>query len=182
LGRLSVEKGVFDLVRAWEIVIEKFPEATLLVVGSTLSGADRLAQEIRKKHLEQKITLHIPNSYVGLEPEDTRREKVISLLKMSRLVVFLSRIEGWGLVPLEGFACGLPVIAYDLPIYKENIKNCEAAFLVPVGDFLKAAERIINVLSMREQDMYELGERAKKFASQYDWDKLVELAIDAITF
>jgi glycosyltransferase involved in cell wall biosynthesis len=112
--------------------------------------------------------------------ENDRRRKVLRLLKMSRLVVFLSRIEGWGLVPLEGLACGLPVVAYALPVYKEHIRACDVAFLVPIGDYQKAATVILDILNKQQSELQEMSRKAKDFASQYDWDRLAGSAIRII--
>ena len=180
LGRLSAEKGIYDLVKAWKIVTARKPDARLLVVGSTDLGVDRLIQVINENHLKLNIEIFVSSSTMNSESEDDRRKNVLRLLKMSRLVVFLSRIEGWGLVPLEGLACGLPVVAYDLPVYKEHIRVCDVAFLVPIGDYQKAAAVILDILNKQQSELQEMSRKAKAFASQYDWDRLAESALRTI--
>jgi len=180
VGRLSAEKGIYDLVKAWKIVAARKPDARLLIVGSTDLGADRLIQVINENHLESNIEIFVSGSTMDSGSENDRRRKVLRLLKMSRLVVFLSRIEGWGLVPLEGLACGLPVVAYALPVYKEHIRACDVAFLVPIGDYQKAATVILDILNKQQSELQEMSRKAKDFASQYDWDRLAGSAIRII--
>jgi glycosyltransferase involved in cell wall biosynthesis len=165
IGRHTPEKGIFDIVKMWKIVVEKLPNAKIALVGSSDEiTIKRLIEEIRRYGIEKNIVLF------GTVSE---YEKV-SLLKRSKAVVFLSYIEGWGLVPIEGLACGLPVVAYNLPVYREHIGKCEAAFLVPVGDYREAAKKLTDILAKNEGELFELSQRAEMFARQYDWDELAE--------
>jgi glycosyltransferase involved in cell wall biosynthesis len=120
-----------------------------------------MKDEIERYSLSSNMILH------GPEPDYI---EVIKLFKMSRINIFLSYIEGWGLVPIEGLACGIPVIAYDLEVYNENIRNCEAAFIVPRGDFSETSKTILWLLSKSDKELNKLGKVATRFASQYDWD------------
>lgn len=47
---------------------------------------------------------------------------------------FPSVKEGWGLAVLEAMCAGLPVVASDLPVFREYLADGENALLPPVGD------------------------------------------------
>jgi glycosyltransferase-like protein len=47
---------------------------------------------------------------------------------------FPSLKEGFGLAPLEALAAGLPVVASDIPVFREFLADGESALLVPPGD------------------------------------------------
>ena len=162
VGRHTTEKGVYDLIKAWEIVVRKFHKAKVLLVGPSSSVAkDTLIREIRSCGLRYNVKLHGPESDYS---------KLIKLLKRSRIFVFLSVAETWGIAPMEGLACGLPVVAYDLPVYEENIKDCESVFLAPTANYSKAADRIIDLLGRGERNFSILSYKAKKFSTKFDWD------------
>ena len=47
---------------------------------------------------------------------------------------FPSVKEGFGLVVLEALAAGLPVVASDIPVFAEYLRDGESALLVPPND------------------------------------------------
>lgn len=162
IGRHEPEKGIFDLIEVWKYVVKSHPKAKLILIGlCEPSVKKKIKQKLMKYNLNENIILY------GVVSEG----KKIKYLKQSKIIVFLSKIEGWGLVPIEGLACGLPVVAYDLSVYKENIKNCDAAFLVPIGDYKSAADKVIEFFNKNEKEISELSEKAKKFASIFNWNK-----------
>jgi glycosyltransferase involved in cell wall biosynthesis len=65
-----------------------------------------------------------------LEDDDLQR-----VVAGARALVYPSLYEGFGLPPLEAFACGVPVVASDLPVTREVVgDDPELSRLVPVGD------------------------------------------------
>jgi len=164
LGRLNVSKGIFDLPKIWEIVKEKKPNAKLAIVGG---GNKPLEDELKRKVKENGLKKNI--DILGYLED----EKKFGILKSSKVFVFPSYEEGFGIAALEAMACGLPVVAYDLPAYEVL---GDAIVKVPVGDKEAFAEAVIRLLSDR-QLRNELCEKARKVASQFDWDRIVEMEL-----
>jgi len=128
VGRIARDKGIFDLIEAWKDVVEGRRDAKLLIIGS---GPDSSAvnHEITGSKTEGSIIA------VGRCTDD----EMCRLIKSSRVFVFPSRFEGWGMAVADALACGLPVVCYDIPAIREVFGSCKSVFLVPPGDVGKLA-------------------------------------------
>ncbi len=83
--------------------------------------------------------------------------------------VFPSVKEGWGLVVLEALAAGLPVIATDMPVFREYLTDDRDAVLVPAGDSGSLATAMLRVAC--EPDLRaRLAEAGPLLAARFSWD------------
>lgn len=155
LSRLNKRKGIYDLIKVWRLIIEKHPAAKLCIIGD---GDEReaLINKIKAYNLEKNIVL------TGGVSDDDK----FSLMKKSKIFLFPSYYEAKPIVVIEAFACELPVIAYDLPVYKENYNGY--VFTVEIEDVRIMAEKTIDVLE-HIQEYEPLIQESKKFASKFDW-------------
>ena len=170
VGRTTVHKGSLDLVKIWSMVTEVFPRARLLMIGSLDPvNHSMLRASIKKYDMEENIVVK------GTVPEDTK----FAMMKASKLCVFPSYVEEWGIVPQEALACGLPVVLYDLPVYKENIRSCEAVFAVEIGDYRGIAGKTIELLSNDAFREYEAIGSA--FVARYNWDVISQAEFRILT-
>jgi glycosyltransferase involved in cell wall biosynthesis len=104
--------------------------------------------------------------------------KKFKLMKQSKIFIFPSYHEGFAQVICEAMACELPVVAYDLPGYKEWYGN-DITYVKK-----KDLNSLLNVtLTLLEDDTFrrEIGKKAKKRVKQYDWNKLARKEIYIIT-
>ncbi len=106
VGRLTQQKGIFDIIECARFLKDNDPEMRIIIVGD---GQDRRAfeQEIIQKQLTN-ITL------LGYISE---AEKYI-IMKQSKLFIFPSYEEGWGIALAEAMYCGCLAITYELPHYR----------------------------------------------------------------
>ena len=153
LGRMHEQKGVLDLPPVWERVHAAIPGARLVVIGEGPHRA-RVQREMERRGLEVEFT-------GGIGEESKNR-----LVAASRIGLSLSREEGWGLSVTEFLAAGLPVVVYDLPVYRDIFPghlDC-----VPRGDVDQVAGRLCHWIrhsgARREQ-----GEANRNFARRFDY-------------
>lgn len=161
VGRISPLKGSLDLVSIWRYVCDKLPEARLVVIGHGMkSYLEKLKDDVKNKKLKDNVIL------LGFRSEQEK----FSILKSSKVFISPSYEEGWGIAICEAMACGLPVVAYNLPayrpIYKHGIK------VVPIGDRNVFAEEVVKLLRNPEL-RGRLGKEAMDQASEYSWDLVV---------
>ena len=62
------------------------------------------------------------------------------------VLAFPSTKEGWGLAILEAMSAGLPVVASDLPVFREFLSPGQDALMVPVNDAPSLASALASVL------------------------------------
>jgi len=159
VGRISRDKGVFDLVKIWKLIILNRPEAKLLMIGT---GPDSL----KLRELTEKSNLA---SHVVLRGSCDDSE-LYSLMKASRVFAFPSMFEGWGLAVGEALACGLPVACYDIPALREIFGACRSVFFVPVGETEPFAETVKKIL--QDGNLDELETISKEYVKRFAWKKV----------
>lgn len=175
VGRHEVEKGVFDLIEVWKKVVARMPNSRLAMVG--------FCDVATKKQIDNKLKEYNLEKNFFIEGTLGEEEK-IRIIKSSKVFIHLGLIEP--LVPvitvLEGLACGLPVVLYDQPSYKEHpeIYQHPSFALVPQGDHEAAAEKIISFLNMNGSIRNIVSQQAKEYALRYDWDRIAKIEFEVI--
>jgi glycosyltransferase involved in cell wall biosynthesis len=83
--------------------------------------------------------------------------------------LFPSLAEGFGLPPLEAMACGAPVVASDLPVFREVLGQ-EAAYLFPLngGDTTPLVEQLA-YLAERPPEVEERTKANLALARRHTW-------------
>jgi len=116
----------------------------------------------------QQVGLSSNVSFVG---RVTEKEK-IRLLHTASVFVSPSIQEGFGIVLLEAMACGLPIVAFDLPVYHEFM-NFNSGTLIPLRDSYAMAEQIVRFL-MDDEIRARMSAHNLAHVQQFDWDKVAE--------
>jgi glycosyltransferase involved in cell wall biosynthesis len=155
LGRLHEHKGVFHLPALWKKVMEKNPNAKLLVIGE---GPHR--PRVEQMCAELGIAKNV--RFTGGIPEAEKDR----LLGQSKIGLSVSFEEGWGLSINEFLAAALPVVAYQLPIFDTVFPN--QLYGVKVGDIDSAAAAILRLLDS-DAERKRAGIRGREFVMQYDY-------------
>ena len=166
LARLHEHKGVFDLAPIWKGVVAARPDAQLLVIGE---GPRR--QEIESMFRELKLEKNV--TFTGGVAELKKNE----LLRQSRIGISLSFEEGWGLSVTEYLASGLPVIAYELPVYALAFPSI--LDLVKPGDHSSFSKRVSALLADPVRQV-GLGQDGRRFVEKYDFRNIAQSELAAI--
>jgi glycosyltransferase involved in cell wall biosynthesis len=101
---------------------------------------------------------------------------------MQRAWVFVnpSMMEGWGITTIEANACGVPVVASNVPGLRESVQNPHTGYLVPYGDVDALATRITELLVSPEL-RGEMSKNAITWAQQFDWELSAQKTLALIT-
>jgi len=166
LSRLVKRKGVWDLIRIWKGVIDIYPSAKLCIIGD---GPE-------KSHLNLKIEKEgLSNNIILMG--DVSDEKKYKLLKSSKVFIFPSYYESWGIVIAEAIACRLPVVVYHLSIYDEIFNDY--IFMVQMGNVSDMTKRIIDILQ-HPTDYETVIEESNKFISKFDWEIVAQQELSLV--
>lgn len=162
VARLSWEKGIDYLVKAWKEVINQIPEAKLVLIGD---GNKRKEIEQLIKDLELKDSISLKGAF---SHEDT-------LLEISKSEVFVcpSLAEGLGIVFIESQACHVPVIGTKVGGIPDIISNNENGLLIEPKNSKQITDGIIKLLN-DENLRNRFIENANKSVLKYDWEKIIK--------
>ena len=141
VGRLSREKGVYDLIDVFEKLHLKNKKAVLHIVGDG-EEYEQVLKEIRNKNLEQSVILH------GFQDKDY----IYKLFPEMSLYIMTSFTESFGIVLLEAMSCGIPCLAYSSAQgAHEIIENGKNGFLIENRDSKKMQEKICELLQNKDE-------------------------------
>lgn len=153
VGRLAPWKGHQVLLRAWARVVERLPEARLLIVGEVAFWDQSYEQELQDLAAAMNLDDHV--RWLGF------RDDVPDLLRLSDLLVLSSIDEPFGRVIIEAMAAELPVVATNAGGVPEIVVDGETGLLVPTEEDEPLAEAILEMLGDpgRAQEMAVAGRR-----------------------
>lgn len=131
VGRLVPEKGFALLIEAGAAWLREQPDDHLVIVGD---GDERARLVALAQELGVSGQVHL----VGHRPQASR------LLSAFDLVCLPSEQEGFGLVLSEAVIAGVPVLASDLPVFREQLPG--DVELLPVAQPMAWSKAIRKVL------------------------------------
>ncbi len=158
--RISYQKNLPVLVKAFSEVHKDFEDYRLRIIGNTQNADDEKALEETEDLIER---LNVAD-FVDFEPFSLN---VHSEIIEDAVYVNSSDYEGMSNAMLEAMAIGLPVVCTDCPIggAAAVIKDGENGLLVPVGDADELAKAIKKVITAKELSL-ELSENAVKIKEE----------------
>ncbi len=166
VARLVEEKGYLDLFSALDMVLKKFPETLLLVIGQEEpEKKDAVKKDIFKKY-------RIENNVIYLG-ERTDMEEIYPLMDV---FVLPSHREGLGVATIEASAMEKPAIVTNTGGCPETVDDGKTGILVPVKNPVKLAEAIIYIFENPEK-VKEMGKAGrekiiKEFDEQLVFDRI----------
>lgn len=169
VSRIDYQKNQLGLVRAFAQFSRNHPDHRLVLIGAVTMEAYRadVAAEVKQLGLTEKVTL-----IDGFRPDDPLLSSAYSAAEM---FVLASTHEPFGIVVLEAWAAGLPVVANRVGGIPGFATDGENIVLVEPGntDELAAgmAELSDDVALRANLSRKAFGE----VATHYDWGKVTAL-------
>jgi glycosyltransferase involved in cell wall biosynthesis len=171
VGRVSQEKGVPTLLKAWR----QLPRTMTLKIIGDGPARTPLAAEAAAEGLTNV-------TFLGQQP----RELVTAAMKAARFLVFPSELyENLPLTIIEAFACGVPVFASSLGAMQEIVKEGATGHFFQPGNADDLA-RIAAWAWDKEEHLRGLGKQARreyeaKYTATANLRQLVDIYLDVLS-
>lgn len=152
ISNFRTVKRIPDIIASFKLIRQDI-RAKLLLVGEGPEQFD-LMDQVKLEGLEDDVI------FTG------KRDDLPELLAISDLMLLLSEKEAFGLVLLEGFACGVPAIATNVGGIPEVVEDGVNGFLVELGDTEAVAAHALTLFAdeqlynyFREQALHTVEDK-----------------------
>lgn len=171
IGTLIRKKGVFELPKIFETVLQSIPDARLTLIGAdstdALSGSlstwKMLQQQFSEKALQRV-------EYLGKIPYGEVKKHLCA----AHVCVFPTFAETLGMVTIEAMALQKAVVNSNIGWANELIDDGENGFLVHPTDTHTFAEKIVEIISQPALTE-KLGKAARqKVEKDFDMQKIAK--------
>lgn len=159
-GRMTLQKGMDLLVEAVPMVLQSYPDTRFIIAG----GGPERDSVIRKAH-------EVGAAGAIIFPEVLPRWQYLDLMRAVDMVALPSRNEPFGIVALEAWAAGKPVVATLAGGPREFIWHDVNGFLVDTN--AGGLAHGIGSLLADHDHCRALGANGRKaVVEEYNWDKV----------
>ncbi len=172
IGRLGKEKSVDFLIQTFKLIHEHHHNTALVIVGD---GPEK--QNL--KNIAETLHLNGDVYFLG----EIAHITIPKVYADADVFVFASQTETQGMVILEAFASGLPVVAVDDDVFKNVIESNKNGYLVKkdTGEFAKKVLHIITNKIIYKKFSHQASQSASKFSVEttaFYLEKLYEKLIE----
>ncbi len=105
-ARISVDKNIGDLIKAFNMLLKQYPDAVLKIYGRAIIP-DEITERKKLEDLAEELGISDSVKFMG------HVDNVYEEMSKSLVTVLCSNIEGFGLVIIESMINFTPVISYD---------------------------------------------------------------------
>ena len=167
-GQLRRERGVFLMIQAMKLVVEKYHEAVLDLIGhfSYPAEKNKCQSMVKEFGLQNNVFLFDPIPH--LEIPSRISKNTIGLLPFYNIDKFRNNIV---IKMFEYSACKLPIVSFDLPPSREYIEKVQCGVCVEPDSYHALADGIITMFENKEKySLYKLN-GYNAFVEKYYWEK-----------
>lgn len=145
VGGIEPRKGTRNMFEALGMLKASMSDPPMLVIVGGHSFQDHEAY--RSAALKRAVEMGLSFETDVIQAGTVSETELAEWYHASDAFLFPSNKEGWGLVALEALAVGLPLIASDIPVFREYLEHERTALLPAVGDSIGLAQSMERVMS-----------------------------------
>jgi len=202
VSRISPEKGVHDLIRAFAIVHRTFPRCRLRLIGPPGGLAPDLMLDMSDDPLIRACEPFFRGDYMAMLKElitalerETANDNIHSndAPSFSSMIEFIGHVphdelphhyrqasmlaapslsEAFGRTPIEAMACGVPVVGTAIGGIAETVVPLQTGLLVPAGDPEALGRAMVQLLASPELRVVMGVKGWLRVAERYTWESI----------
>lgn len=162
VGRLDENKNPVEFVKIGKLLTKNYPKQKYKFL---IAGPDRGERQA----IIREIGYHTNFRLLGT----VKSQKLVELYHSCDLLLMTSLREAFGLVAIEAFSQGLPVVAPKTGGLPYVIRDDQNGYLYKPGDIEDGAEKVHAIISNNILKN-EMSIRNRKAAKRYKWEKLID--------
>jgi len=166
VGGIEPRKGTIEMIEALASLKASMAVSPLLAIVGGHSFQDHTPYRTAAFARAEELGISMKDDIVQLGTVSDR--ELTAWYHTADAFLFPSVKEGWGLVAMEALAVGLPLIATDIPVFREYLVDGETAMLVPPSDHdsLAAAMRLL----VEDQSLQNrLAAAGREIVQRFTW-------------
>ena len=167
VGRFDHTKGIRYLIEAFSMLINKIPDAKLILVG--------------KGPLKKSLQMSVNNSALKKSVifyGAASNKELPQIYASSNVVVLPSLIEGFGIVLLEAMATAKPCVAAKVGGTEDAIEDGVSGFFVPPADSKALFEKLLMLLEDKELSKKFGNASRKRVEKMFTWERVAQQTIE----
>ncbi len=169
VGKLSKNKGFYDLLKIMDILVKKDDEIKLFIIGDGKESRS-LRNKVREMHLEKNVI------FTGF----LNQFEIEDYMLNSSVYAMCTKNENYGINLLEAMNYGLPVFAFDSAQSAQKLLKDGSGILVANRDIYEYADRLYRMLHNKKmRDFYSDRslEKVQNYSitkAKYAWINMLE--------
>lgn len=168
VGRLIEEKGVLDLLQAFREIREEYLQLRLVILGRG-PLASRIERDFGADFGKSLVLL----DYVS-------DQDLVELYSSSDALILPSHREPYGIVAMEAFVCGIPVVVTDRCGCSSALPRSPWVFRSRSGDIHSLSESIRTALKMSPSKRSLNDPEILKVIAENSYDKMAQDFEDSV--
>lgn len=152
LGRITEAKNPIRVLECFKKYHNSYNKNSMLIFIGDGDQRTKLEKLVKRNKIEDYVEI---TGFISAE-------KVAEKLQNAKAMLMFSKGEGCSLAVAEAMACGVPVIGFDVPGVRGQIKNGETGRLLPYDsseeEIAEAMEYCVrNESALKEKSLQEAG-------------------------
>lgn len=161
--------GSFYKIKGIDILIQAIKATKEKNMSFCFCGSGEYVDELKALNTEYNVEVK----------ENLSQKELAELLNASRYFVLMSRSEGFPTATIEAMYCGLPILTSDISQFKEQVRQGENGYMVPLDSPIILANELIRLFGLGEEEYHKLSQGAlssfKEISLQEVCRELIEM-------